>query len=50
MGSVQTVRGESFPTSILTRENLRKSTAEQNSMAPSIYCPFAETHVRKKLK
>jgi hypothetical protein len=45
MGSVQTVRAESFPMSILSREGLRKSTAEQDSMAPSRYCPFAETSV-----
>ena len=39
MGSVQTVRAESFPMSILSREGLRKSTPDQNSMAPSSTVP-----------
>ena len=49
MGSVQTVRAESFPMSILSREGLRKSTADQNSMAPSIHCPIPETRAGKKI-
>jgi hypothetical protein len=50
MGSVQTVRAESFPMSILSREGLRKSTADQNSMAPSSTVPSPETRAGKKLE